>query len=345
MQKISVLIIDNDFTGRQTVGGILSLDPEIEIVGLLPNNKLAREKIHETKPDLVILDLCTSVSAGLETVEYIMGYSPRPVVVLGLSECKGSGNGRDIFEALELGALEVMEKPGKFTSSFRHRAGDWVKEMKLLSKVKVITHPRGRLGSPASREAGFRKEKDKPVVKMVAIAASAGGPEAIREILNNLPPKVPFPLGIVQHLPAGFIRELVAWLDATSKIKVKEAKNGESVGPDCAFVAPAPFNMLIADGGRIILDGCSPDKTCPSADIFFGSVARVYGSCAMGIVLTGMGRDGAEGLKKIRSAGGKTIAQDEKTSLIFGMPKAAIEIGAAEKILPLDLIPQEIMKE
>lgn len=342
MKKISILIIDNDSLGRETVGKLLSSDREVEIVGLFPNKAWVREKVSSLNPDLVILDLCNSFNQGLKTIEYIMAHSPRPIVGLTLPGCRrGYWQGSHLFKAVEQGALEIMEKPNHFSK-------EWIKEIKLLSQVKVITHLQGRLKSksPKKKVKDLHPEGRIFSPGFLALAGSTGGPQAIKSILSSLSPGFPVPIGVVQHLPEGFGKDFVDWLNIDNGIKVKEAEDGEPVKADFAYLAPGGKNMLIEENRKIKLErpATRSNYYCPSIDLFFSSVAQVYGSKAIGIILSGMGNDGKEGLKAIKDAGGKTIAQDEKSSLIFGMPKAAIDFGAVDRVLPLDLIPQEIIK-
>ncbi len=350
MKKIRVLIIDNDSYGRETLGKILSSDKEIEIMGTFPNTQLTREKISQLQPNLITLDLSNSFAEALKTIEYTMAHSPRPIVGLTLTGCVGKHHSylRDnyLFRVIESGALEILEKPNHFLNE------QWIKEIKLLSRVKVITHLQGRLKGEfqterMDAEQAIQISKKNVTGKFIALASSTGGPKAIKSILSNLSPDFPSPLGIVQHMPEGFMPELINWLNQGSWIKVKEAEDGEPIKPDFAYLAPARKCMTVEEEKIRLLDPqCGEEDyfICPSADIFFSSVAKVYGPRAIAVVLTGMGKDGAEGIKEIKKSGGKTIAQDEKSSLIFGMPQAAIDSGAVEKVLPLELIPREIIK-
>ncbi|HCJ66784.1 MAG TPA: hypothetical protein DHV62_05515 [Elusimicrobia bacterium] len=344
MKKIRILIFDDNLTGQENLKKVFFADREIEIVGFFPNKPWAREKVFSLKPDLVALDLSNSFTEGLNTIEYIMAHSPRPIIGLTLPGCRKEYlQGNHLFKAIELGALEIMEKPNHYLPE------QWIKEIKAISQAKVITHLRGRL----KRKLPSEEIKDiSPEGRIfsggfVAFAGSTGGPQAIRSILNSISPEFPLPIGIVQHLPEGFVKDFVDWLNSESWIKVKEAEDGEPLKADIAYLAPAGKHMLIGENKKIKLETQSSKSNyfvCPSADIFFSSVAKVYGSEAIGVILSGMGNDGKEGLKAIKDAGGKTISQDEKSSLIFGMPKAAIDFGAVNKILPLDSIPQEIIR-
>ncbi len=344
MKKFRILIFENSLAGQENLRKIFSADREIEIVGLFPNKAWAREKVLSLKPDLVALDLSNSFTEGLNTIEYIMAQSPRPIIGLTLPGCRKEYlKGNHLFRAIELGALEIMEKPNDYLYE------QWIKEIKLLSQVGVVTHLRGRLKneSPNKNADDMYRERKVSATGLVAFASSTGGPQAIKRILSSLSPGFPFPIGIVQHLPEGFVKDFVDWLNSESWIKVKEAEDGEPLKADFAFLAPAGKHMLIGENEKIKLETESSKSNyfvCPCADIFFSSVAKVYGSKAIGVILSGMGNDGQEGLKAIKNAGGKTIAQDEKSSVVFGMPKAAIDAGAVDKILPLDSIPREIIK-
>jgi len=353
MEKIRLLIIDDNPQGREAVGKVFFSDKEIEIVGMFPNKVWVREKISYLQPDIITLDLSSSFTEGLKAIEYIMAHSPRPIIGLTLPGCadKYARSGY-LFKAIELGALEIMEKPNSFLNE------QWIREIKLLAQVRVITHLKGRLKKKLHTKEEMLKRNphisgNKVIRRFVALAGSTGGPQAIKKILSSLSPEFPVPIGIVQHIPEGFVQGFINWLNRGSWIKVKEAENGEPVKADFAYLAPAGENMVVDENEKIRLLDCEvitlqEEKNgcwiCPSADIFFSSVAKVYGSKAIGVILTGMGKDGTQGLKAIKEAGGKTIAQDEKSSLIFGMPKVAIDSGGVDKVLPLDLIPREIIK-
>ncbi len=343
MSKIKVLVVDDSAIVRKILSEELSKEPDIEIVGTAPDPYVARDKIVKLKPDVVLLDIEMPRMDGLTFLKKLMKYYPLPVIIVSSLTPKGS---RAALEALEIGAVEVMCKPGG-PYSVEEMVTDLVQKIKAAATVKFL---RGQ-GSVRHANKPLSQEISLPKIettnKIIAIGSSTGGTEALRQILPMFPPGSPGIL-IVQHMPPGFTKAFANRLNEISQIRVKEAEDGDSAIPGLALVAPGNFHMLLRRSGARyfveIKDGPRVHHQRPSVDVLFNSVAKAAGRNAVGIILTGMGADGAKGLLEMKQAGAKTIAQDEDTCVVFGMPKAAIQLGAADKILPLDQIPIEALK-
>ena len=334
MSKVRVLVVEDSLTVRNRLVEVLSADPEIRVVGEAGDGKTAIELCQKLRPDVVTLDMLLPVLSGLAVTEYIMAYCPTPILIV--SSSTNRGDLYKTYDALAAGALDVLEKPkgdemdGVWELTFLAMA-------KLVSRVKVITHMRGRLASSAKVFSVPVTGAQSPY-RLVAIGASTGGPAAVLEILRNLPPDFPLPILVVIHIGEAFGRLLAEWLDSQSRLRVSCAVDGEplpEVGDARVLLAP-PARHVVVSGNRVRLTGGNERNSCrPSVDVLFESVAGEIGARSIACLLTGMGKDGALGLLAIRGAGGRTLAQDEDTSTIFGMPQEAIRIGAAERIVGL----------
>jgi len=341
MEKVRVLVVDDSVTVRKRLCEILSSAPEIAIAGEAENGKRAIELCREIRPDVVTMDMNLPIMSGLAATEYIMAHFPTPILVVSSSVNRGELF--KTYEALAAGAVDVLEKPNGAESD-----GIWerhfIATVKLVSRIRVITHPRARLDAfvrPLARPpAVFDHTVTQRKCQVVAIGASTGGPGTIVEILRALSPEFSLPVLLVLHINEPFGSAFADWLDGQANRPVAYAQDGEPVAAVHGRVAMAPpgRHMTVRDGRfRLTLD---PERhSCrPSVDALFESVARGYGPTAAGCLLTGMGRDGAAGLLEIRKAGGVTIAQDEATSVVYGMPREAALIGAAGRVLALSEI-------
>ena len=337
MGKIRVLIVEDSLTIRQRLAEVLSADAEIEVVGIAPNGKVAIELCQKLRPDAMTLDMVLPVLSGLAVTEYVMAYCPTPILIV--SSSTNRGDLYKTYDALAAGALDVLDKPvGNEVDGAWEQA--LVAAIKLASRIKVITHVRGRLSNR------FRLPPD-PVspdhsnggtYRAVAIGASTGGPAALVRILRSLPGDFRLPILIVNHIGEKFGSLLAEWLDSQSALRVSCAVDGEplpEVGCGRVILAPPGHHVLLERGRLHLTDDAERHSCKPSVDILFESVAREIGDRSIACLLTGMGKDGAAGLLAVRQAGGRTLAQDEATSTIFGMPQEAIRIGAAEKIVGL----------
>jgi two-component system chemotaxis response regulator CheB len=328
---IRVLVAEDSPTVRRRIVAVIGADPGMTVVGEAANGKEAIERCLELRPDVITLDMMMPVVSGLAATEYIMAFCPTPIVIVS-----GSTNRGEVFrtyDALAAGALEVIDKPrpGERLDEWDRRLAETVR---IASRVRVITHPRGRLRRPAEFVSGPSAGAAAQGPRLVAIGASTGGPKAITDVLQRLPASFPLPLLIVTHISQAFAAGFVEWLGGNSPLPVRMAAHDEPIGDSGVAVAPADRHLCI-DGDRLYLSESAPRHSCrPSVDVLFESVARTCGSRAVGVLMTGMGRDGAEGLLAIRRAGGVTVAQDEASSVIFGMPGEAVRLGAAMHVLP-----------
>lgn len=327
---IGVLVVDDSPTMRGLISAALRRDPEIEIVGTAADPLEAREAIKRLNPDVVTLDIEMPNMDGLSFLEKIMRLRPTPVVMVSTLTQAGA---EATLTALELGAVDCVAKPG---------AGSTAQEAfaELAAKVKAAARSRVRpLGDAATpvRPAGYRARE-----AVVAIGASTGGVEALLAVISQFPDTCP-PTVITQHMPATFTRSFAARLDKASGATVTEAEDGAPLEPGRVYVAPGGDRHLDVVGGRCRLrEGEPVSGHRPSVDVLFRSVAR-QGAAAVGVILTGMGRDGADGLLAIREAGGRTLGQNEATSVVYGMPRAALELGAVERQLPLARLGQAVL--
>lgn len=336
---IRVVIADDSLVSREMLAQILTSDSDIEVIGLAKDGQEAVEMVERLRPDLVTMDVHMPRMDGLKATEQIMAFTPTPILVVS-SSVYGQGMGR-AFDALNLGALEVMKKPEARDWAELDRIGrEIIRRVKVLANVRVITHIRGRrtIGGGVVTHADTQPNQR----TLIAIGSSTGGPSALLDVLGRLPADLPVPIVIAQHIADGFIPGLVSWLDAGCEIGVRAAEDGEVPEPGKAYFAPTGSN-LVMDGKTMRFQAPGHGQLyIPSADTLFESVSRSHGKRAVGVILTGMGADGANGLKLMRNAGARTIAQDEATCTVFGMPKAAIDIGAAESVLPVQGIADGI---
>lgn len=345
MTKIRVLVVEDSLTIRKRMLEVLAADPEIDIVGEADDGRHGIELCQQLRPDVVTLDMMLPVMNGLEATEFIMAYCPTPILIVSASTNRG-----DLFktyEALAAGALDALDKP-----KGNEADGVWEKTLvatvKLLSRIKVITHPRARLSRMVQTpdlSAQDQQQSQKPQksgrLRAVAMGVSTGGPGALIEILCGLPQGFPTPILLVMHVGKLFTPAFAEWLDGQSSVRVGYAVDGEALplcGEACVLMAPPDSHLTLSQGKLRLTQDPERFSCRPSIDVLFESFARELGAEGAGCLLTGMGRDGAAGLLAIRRAGGRTMAQDEATSVVFGMPKEAIELGAAEHVLALDQI-------
>ena len=331
MPKIRVLVVEDSVTFRRCLCEALGSDPAIEIVGEAGDGKTAIEICQALRPDVVTLDMMLPVMSGLAATEYIMAHCPTPILIISSSTNRGELF--KTYDALAAGAVDAMEKP------VRGESDEWaqiISAVKLTSRIKVITHLRARLAS-AVHHAPATRIADHGGCRVVGIGASTGGPSAVVSVLKAIPLGLPQPILLVLHIGETLGKALADWLDGQTQYRVSYARDGEVAADAGGRVVMAPPDRhLEVRGGRLRLTSAGPRFSCrPSVDVLFESIAREYASAAAGCLLTGMGNDGAAGLLEIRRAGGLTLAQDEATSVVYGMPREAAMIGAAELVLPL----------
>ena len=337
-----MLVADDSAVAREMLAQILASDDGIEVAGLATDGAEAVELTAELRPDLVTMDIHMPRIDGLKAIEHIMAFTPVPVLVVS-SSVYGEGIGR-AFDALDAGALEVMRKPEpRDWADLQDIAADIISRVKMLSRVPVITHVRGiRASRPSAVSGGRGGAETKVRPGIAAIGSSTGGPSALLNVLGRLPADFPLPVLVAQHIADGFVPGLVGWLDAGCPMRVVVAQDGMPVLPGVAYLAPTGSNLTFGDGTMRLHEPGAGQLHVPSADTLFESVAASCGAGAVGIILTGMGADGAAGLKVMRDAGAITIAQDEETSTVFGMPKAAVNLGAVSVVLPVHDIAAEL---
>ena len=343
---IRVLIVDDMLTIRMALRFILESDPELTVMGEAGSGEEAVAFCQKSRPDIVTMDINMPGMGGYEAIRKIMHEAPCPIVVITGIESQYLMEVS--FKALELGALTVLPTP-RGLSPDNTDAATLIHQIKTMAGVKVIrrswpkepTRPmvdKGELqpAAPAKGPASVQRQKE---TLLVAIGLSTGGPPALQTFLNGLPSSFPLPMVIVQHISQGFIFGLASWLSKTTPFRCKVAEHHETVKPGTVYLAPDNTHLTVAGSGELCLDASeSVSGHRPSANVLFESVARNFKEKAIGILLTGMGEDGALGLKAMHQAGAYTIAQDEASSVIFSMPKAAIELNAVEEVLDLNQI-------
>ena len=338
MRPIRVLIVDDSATIRQILSALLSRDSEIEVVGCAPEPAVARQMIKDLNPDVITLDVEMPHMNGVEFLEKIMRLRPMPVVMVSTLTRRGA----DVtLAALELGAVDFFPKPTENAAALLEHGGE-----ALVAKVKAAARanvrPLVRRTAPTPVAADFD-----PGDSIVAIGSSTGGVEALIQVLSSFPENCP-PTVITQHMPAHFTTSFADRLSRLSRPDVREARNGDILRPGQIYLAPGSDTHLeVAGSGTLrcrLTAGTLVSGHRPSVDMLFRSIAQSAGRRAIGVILTGMGRDGAQGLGAIRAVGGATIGQDEATSIVYGMPRAAFELGAVGHQLPLEKIGPEILK-
>jgi two-component system chemotaxis response regulator CheB len=339
-RKIKVLIVDDSAIVRKIFSEELSKEPDIEVIGTAPDPFVARDKIVHHKPDVITLDIEMPRMDGLTFLKKLMNYYPLPVIVVSSLTPRGS---KMALEAMEEGAVEVLSKPGSSYS-----VGDMSLQLKEKIRAASKVNPnRLRISStpPRTVVGPLSKALSETTQKVIAIGASTGGTEALKEVLINLPVNIPG-IVIVQHMPANFTKAFAERLNSLCQIEVREAKDMDSLLSGQALIAPGNFHMVLRRSGARyyvnVKDGPLVHHQRPAVDILFHSVAQYAGSNAVGVLLTGMGADGAQGILKMKGAGARTIAQDESSCVVFGMPKEAIKLGAIDRVAPLERIPLEI---
>lgn len=335
---IRVLIVDDSATARAVLREILESDPSIEVVATASDAYVARDKIVELKPDVVCLDVEMPRMDGITFLKRLMHYMPVPVVMVSSLTQNGA---KTTLEALEAGAVDFVGKP-------HSHIYDGVETMReeLLSKIKMASRVRVRQRSLQSVQLANMTSLAETTHKILAIGASTGGTEALKDVLMGLPRNAPGTI-IVQHMPSNFTGPFAERLNGLCAMEVREARNGDSITPGVALIAPGDYHMVVRrSGARYYVEIGNGEKVSghrPSVDVLFNSVAKIAGANAIGVILTGMGGDGARGLLAMRNAGAKTLGQDEASCIVYGMPKVAFDLGAVERQLPLQLIAKGIL--
>ena len=329
-KMIRVLIVDDSMVFRETIATEISKDPIIEVVATASDPYMARDKIIELEPDVMVLDVEIPKMNGIDFLKKLMPQYPMPVVVI-------SAISENVFDALKSGAVDFVTKPdGKKTNSMEYFSSELIVKIKIASTANVSHHKK-------IERCVVSADKSETRCRMIAIGASTGGTEAVDSILKSLHTETPG-IVIVQHMPPVFTNMYAKRLNNNSKLQVKEAETGDIIRPGMAFVAPGDRHMRIIKKGALYQIECffaeRVNGHCPSVDVLFESVAKEVGRNSVGIILTGMGNDGAKGLLEMRKKGARTLGQDENSSIVYGMPKVAYEIGAVERQSSLENMAQ-----
>ncbi|MFO7827147.1 MAG: chemotaxis response regulator protein-glutamate methylesterase [Bacteroidales bacterium] len=351
--KIKVLIVDDSAVVRQNLTEIINSDSGLEVMATASDPYIAAKKIKNEIPDVITLDIEMPKMDGLTFLKKIMSQHPMPVVIISSLTDKGTETG---LKALEYGALEIITKPHMYTKEFILES-----KLRICDAIKAAAHAklkRRNLNTPtinvepkytadAILPPTFKQSMIKTTERVVVVGASTGGTEALTDFLRALPPDSPG-IVIVQHMPEKFTTSFANRLNEICKITIKEAENNDSVIRGRALIAPGNYHTLVKRSGARyfveVKEGPLVNRHRPSVDVLFRSTARYAGANSVGIIMTGMGDDGARGLLEMKEAGAKTIAQDEKSCVVFGMPKEAIKIGAVDKTIPLDQIAAYMLR-
>jgi two-component system chemotaxis response regulator CheB len=336
--SVRVLIVDDSAVVRKIFSSELARDPGIQVVGTAPDPYIARDKILELKPDVITLDIEMPRMDGITFLRRLMKHHPLPTIVVSSLTAQG---GRVAMEALAAGAVDVMCKPGA-SYTVGDMAIDLIEKIKAAACVKVSKVATSESGDSAPKRLAMTRTTN----KIVAIGASTGGTQALQEVLAGMPSNAPA-IVIVQHMPESFTRAFADRLNGLCAIEVREAKDGDSVGPGLALIAPGNHHLMLNRSGANyfvqVKQGPRVNRFRPSVDVLFRSVARYAGANAVGAILTGMGGDGAAGMLEMKQSGAYTIAQDEASCVVFGMPKEAIKMGGVASTVPLAKVAAEIL--
>jgi two-component system chemotaxis response regulator CheB len=341
LNKIKVLIVDDSAIVRKIFSEELSKYPDIEIVGTAPDPYVARDKIVLLRPDVVTLDIEMPRMDGITFLRKLMKHYPLPVIIVSSLTPKG---GKLTLEALDIGAVEVIAKPGA-----AYTVGDM--SAQLAEKIRAASRARIVKQQSCGPDNGGPPEPIRALAQttnqLIAIGASTGGTEALKAVLTRMPVNSPG-IVVVQHMPANFTTAFAERLNGLCQMSVKEAKNNDSVTQGTVLIAPGNYHMILRRSGARyyveVKDGPMVHHQRPAVDVLFKSAAQYAGANSIGVILTGMGADGAAGMLEMKKAGAKTIAQDENSCVVFGMPKEAIKLGGADRVLPLDQIAAELVR-
>ena len=348
--KIRVLVVDDSAYMCRVLQGIINSDPQLEVVGLGRDGRDAVTLAESLRPDVITLDINMPHVDGLQATETIMSQHPCPIVIVSSESREGTNS---TLRALELGAIDFVPKPSTGVDlDMRNVSDELTRKIRMASKVRVVrTATRSKLAasaapqSPASRPAQPIPSQNGGKFPMVVIAASTGGPAAVFRVVSALPKDLPGAVLLVLHMPPAFTSQFALQLSEISQLPVKEAENNELVQPSGIYLCPGSHHLRLSPTGKILLDsGARIDGYRPCADVALETVAAYARTLGVAVVLTGMGSDAAKGVKAVKGAGGYVIAQDEATSMIFGMPAEAIKTGAVDDVLPLDEIGPTIEK-
>jgi two-component system, chemotaxis family, protein-glutamate methylesterase/glutaminase len=338
---IRVLVVEDSPLMCKILTSILNRDPQIIVAAIATHGKEAVELVPHLKPDVITMDIDMPVMDGFEATRQIMASHPTPILIVSSTAFKPGME--KVFKAISSGALDVIDKSELEFVGDKRSGEALIAKIKFFNGVGVMQRPLTKLRNERVA-VDLKTSREKVSDKIMALVASTGGPQALHEILKRLPEDFPCGIVIVQHITSGFLEGLVDWLAKECKIKVKIGEDAEPIRPGIAYIAPDHFQMRVEEGGRISLSNePASGGHRPSGDVLLESVARTYGKGGVAAILTGMGRDGAMGMKAVKQLHGRTIAQNEESCVVFGMPQAAIEMKVIDKVLPLEKIAGEIL--
>lgn len=344
MSKISVLIIDDSAYSRQTIKKMLESDSRVEVAGIASDGVDAMAKTLRLKPDLITLDLEMPEMGGFSFLRWLMQNRPTPVIIVS-----SYSDSKTVFKALELGAADFVAKPPRMVSTeFDKLERDLLQKVRGIKDLRmdILSRNLELLAEEIPRKTAADRQANP--IEVVAIGSSTGGPAALKIILSKLPSAFPAGIAISQHMPKGFTASFAERLNGISKIRVKEAGDGDELGHGMALICPGGSHMFFKKKGDGIFAALkeprNSDKYIPSVDIMMSSLAEIYGPQVLGIVLTGMGSDGKTGMVEIKKRGGYTIVESADTAVVYGMPSEVIKAGAAERVLPISQIPGEMLR-
>ncbi|MFZ0771700.1 MAG: chemotaxis response regulator protein-glutamate methylesterase [Candidatus Sulfotelmatobacter sp.] len=338
MTKVRVLVVDDSALMRKLIPQMLEADPSIEVVGTAMDGNFCLKKIEELQPNVITLDLQMPGMNGIDTLKEIMRRQPLPVIVVSSHSTEGASI---TFKALGLGAVDFVSKPQDATLHMADAARELIAKIKAAADCKVV-RPGTLPKEPARLEKVTPGKSGPPPTKTVAIGISTGGPQALEFLLPQLPSDFPGTMLVVQHMPSGFTEMFARRLDDLCALRVKEAQSGDVLQAGRVLICPGSRHMRVKRlpmGDVVVLNDEAPvNGHRPSVDVLFHSVAEEFGRFAVGVLMTGMGEDGALGLGEVKKAGGMTIAQSEESCVVYGMPKAAVERGYATRVVALDVL-------
>lgn len=333
-RPVRVLVVDDSTMARDMICAILATEPGISVVGTAANGLDAVVKVTTLKPDLVTMDIEMPLLGGLDAIERIMAEHPVPILVV-----TALGGVRTAFAAVSKGALDVIEKPDIGSQGGQ----ELIRKVRLLSGVNIARHLAVRAGSESTARGCATVKPARPNGRVVAIAASTGGPQALQQILSRLPGDFPAPIVISQHIAEGFAQGMAEWLNGSTPLTVSVARNREQIRPGCVYVNPSEYAMRItAQGQTMLSEQQAGEHYHPCCNTLLRSAADAYGGHGVGVILSGMGDDGVDGMRAIRSAGGTTLAQDAKSSVVYGMNRLAVERGYVDRVVALSDIASEL---
>lgn len=344
-KRVRVLVVDDSLLMRRIIADAINNDPALEVIDKAKNGQEALEKIFELKPDVVTLDINLPIVDGISVLRKVMQEQPTRFVMISAYTREGT---TATIKALELGAIDFVAKPsGEVSLDIYKLKDEIISKIKLAAKIDIDKFLSSVV--PAESYQPFRKGTFAAIKKLVVIGASTGGPKAVLDVMQALPAGLPAAFLIVQHMPKGFTLSFAERITWQSKIKTKEAEDGDIILTDKAYVAPAGYHMLLEEqDGRLkvkLNHDALVNYVRPSIDVTLNSAVKLFGKNVIGVILSGMGKDGLEGCRKTKEKDGIVIAQDEATSVVWGMPKAVFDAGLADKVLPITEIADAIAKE